>query len=78
MPFLTPVLPSADSTMQDVEMVFWDSGRGALQNESLHVSGGDDFGLLESTDQTGKVSLKNIALSGLSFIQPARTKEVKS
>jgi type VI secretion system secreted protein VgrG len=57
---------------RDVEMVFSDMfGRG-LQSEPLSLSNGSDFDLIESTDGTGKVSLKNIILSSLSVIQPTR------
>ncbi|MDR2745190.1 MAG: type VI secretion system tip protein VgrG [Desulfovibrio sp.] len=57
---------------RDVEMVFSDMfGRG-LKSEPISLSNGSDFDLVESTDGTGKVSLKNIILSSLSVIQSTR------
>jgi len=73
-----PTLPFADPALRNVEMGFADIFGRALQDDPLHVTGSGGFSQTASTDQTGKISLKNIALSSLSFIQPARTTEDKS
>jgi type VI secretion system secreted protein VgrG len=67
-----PVLPFAETVTQDIEMTFLDINGRALQDEPVYITHGSGSNLIESTDQTGTVSLKSIVLSGLSVIQRTR------